>query len=89
MMNKLTRSFSRVLLLVMCMATIFSICATASAAPVDNDMLTITANDGAEITPRAEETEWIVRINNGNLEMRLWSYTQAKWLTDWIIVGPA
>lgn len=38
---------------------------------------------------RAEQTEWVYRIYNGNIEKRLWSNTYAKWLTDWIYVGPA
>ena len=55
----------------------------------------IVADDSAdivtssEIQPRAEETEWFIRINNGRVEKRLWSYTYGKWLTDWIDVGPA
>lgn len=43
----------------------------------------------SEIQPLAEETEWFVRIRNGMIEKRLWSYTYGKWLTDWIVVGPA
>ena len=42
-----------------------------------------------EIEPRVEQTEWIYRNHNGNLEKRLWSITYGKWLTDWIYVGPA
>lgn len=38
---------------------------------------------------RAEETEWVYRTYNGNIEKRLWSITYSKWLTDWIYVGPA
>ncbi len=38
---------------------------------------------------RAEETKWVYRTYNGNIEKRLWSLTYAKWLTDWIYVGPA
>lgn len=55
----------------------------------------IVADDSADIAtssdiqPLAEETEWFVRIRNGMIEKRLWSYTYGKWLTDWIVVGPA
>ena len=38
---------------------------------------------------RAEETEWVYRTYNGNIEKRLWPLTYAKWLTDWIYVCPA
>lgn len=47
------------------------------------------SEESSEIQPLAEETEWFVRINNGMIEKRLWSYTYGKWLTDWIVVGPA
>lgn len=47
------------------------------------------AEAASEIQPRAEETEWVVRIYNGRVEKRLWSITYGKWLTDWIDVGPA
>ena len=38
---------------------------------------------------QAEEKEWYFRIYLGRLQMRLWSITYGKWLTDWIDVGPA
>lgn len=41
------------------------------------------------ITPRTEETAWYYRTYNGKIQMRLWSYTEGKWLTDWIDVGTA
>ena len=41
------------------------------------------------VEPRVEEVEWIYRVYNGNIERRLWSYTEGVWLTDWIYVGPA
>lgn len=45
------------------------------------------------ITPgeptRPEETIWYFRTYNGVNQMRLWSITYRKWLTDWIDIGPA
>lgn len=38
---------------------------------------------------RQEETEWYFRIYLGRRQMRLWSITYERWLTDWIDVGPA
>lgn len=38
---------------------------------------------------RQEETVWHFRIYQGRLQMRLWSLTYERWLTDWIDVGPA
>lgn len=47
------------------------------------------ASDDSVSVQRAEQTEWVYRIYNGNVEKRLWSRTYAKWLTDWIYVCPA
>lgn len=47
------------------------------------------AEASSEIQPLAEETEWVVRNYNGRIQMRLWSCTYGKWLTDWIDMGPA
>lgn len=38
---------------------------------------------------QAEETTWYFRNNNGIMQMRLWSLTYGRWLTDWIDIGPA
>ena len=57
----------------------------------------LTAPDGSDIEiiavkpgepNRPEETVWYFRVNNGILQMRLWSITYGRWLTDWIDVGP-
>lgn len=45
-------------------------------------------SDQGEST-RAEETMWYFRTVNGMMQMRLWSLTYRKWLTDWIDIGPA
>ncbi len=36
------------------------------------------------ISPLSEQTEWVTRIYNGKRQIRLWSITYNKWLTDWI-----
>ena len=35
------------------------------------------------IDSRAEEVEWVFRDYNGQMQRRLWSYTEGKWLTEW------
>lgn len=76
------RLVSTLLALMLC----FGLSATAFA---DNSAQHISAKRAFSIvSPLAEETEWKYRINNGNLEKRLWSNTYNKWLTDWIIVSP-
>lgn len=37
-----------------------------------------------EISPRAEETVWVVRYVDGKRQRRLWSRTYERWLTDWL-----
>lgn len=38
---------------------------------------------------RQEETVWYFRTYEGMWQMRLWSITYERWLTDWIDIGPA
>ena len=39
-------------------------------------------------TTRAEEVEWVFRTTaDGKNQMRLWSITYARWLTDWITIN--
>ena len=59
---------------------VFNLCAVSAfayTAPPAN-----TTNGGA--STQAEETQWYFRTHNGVLQKRLWSFTQGKWLTDWI-----
>lgn len=45
----------------------------------------VSAETNTEVvSPMAEETEWVYRINDGVWQKRLWSLTYAVWLTDWI-----
>lgn len=76
------RFVSLMLALILCLGV--SVTAFADCA--------VPSDDGADTSisvQRAEQTEWVFRIYNGNLEKRLWSNTYGKWLTDWIYVGPA
>ncbi len=39
-------------------------------------------------TPRAEQTTWVFRTTeDGKNQMRLWSITYGRWLTDWITIN--
>lgn len=40
------------------------------------------SGDGG-ISTQAEEVRWYYRNNNGVEEMRLWSLTYQRWITDW------
>lgn len=39
-----------------------------------------------DISVQAEQVCWYYRTNNGVEEMRLWSITKARWITDWVPV---
>lgn len=57
---------------------------TMSAAAIEIPVLESVPQPTTEtITPRADETEWFFREYNGRYQRRLWSYTYARWLTDW------
>lgn len=32
----------------------------------------------------AQKTQWVYRTYKGRRQMRLWSITEGRWLTDWI-----
>lgn len=66
--------------------TTLSVSAYAETIPADSASEPTTV---PIVQPRAEETTWYFRNNNGIIEKRLWSNTYGKWLTDWIYVGPA
>lgn len=72
-------------ILVICISFVFPVTAFADyTVPYDATPVKVSYAQ-----PLAEQTKWYTRIHNGNLEMRLWSITYNKWLTDWIIIGPA
>ena len=69
---------SVMLVFVMCVSLLGTVASATEYTPVPQ-----TVSDG-EITPMAEETVWYFRNYNGQLQKRLWSITEGKWLTDWM-----
>lgn len=73
---------------------VFALCFSSSGAAfadsviAEESIITVSAGE-TPVEPLAEETEWVYRVYNGNLEKRLWSNTYGVWKTDWIYVGPA
>ena len=70
-----------------CMAAIIIFAAVPVAAAVDYSPAPPTpvvsvSNTG--VAPAADDTEWVFRFHEGKWQMRCWSHTQARWLTDWI-----
>lgn len=75
-MKKFCISCLAVLVLVLSIAPV----AVASPAPTS----VVESNASA----RAEEVEWYFRTTpDGKNQMRLWSITYARWLTDWITIN--
>ncbi len=62
-------------LALMCAFTLLAAPARAFAPP-END---------SGISVQSETVRWYYRMNNGVLEMRLWSITYQKWLTEWVV----
>lgn len=74
--------------LILALALCLSLSATAFAAAIDEPEASVLSDAEGEEPTREEETEWITRITEeGLIQMRLWSITYRKWLTDWITVG--
>jgi len=73
-----------VLILLMCL----SFSETCFAAPVQIDDSSASSDVKLIEMDRAEETIWYFRTYNGMAQMRLWSITYRRWLTDWIDIGP-
>lgn len=38
----------------------------------------------ATVEPKAEEFQYYYRIYNGTLQIRVWSLTFGRWVTDWM-----
>ncbi|MCL1884240.1 MAG: hypothetical protein FWF81_10900 [Defluviitaleaceae bacterium] len=38
------------------------------------------------IVPFTEQTRMYFRWHNGNLQSRVWSITNGRWMTDWVYV---
>lgn len=55
----------------------------------DERLYTSSSDDGSGVSVQAEETKTYYRTVNGRKQMRVWSVTYSKWLTDWIDIGPA
>lgn len=62
----------------------FAMNAVPVLASVDVPVNISSASDQTEISPRAEETVWVVRKLDGKRQRRLWSLTYERWLTDWL-----
>ena len=56
----------------------------AAAADISENVEPVVQEE--EVQPRAEVTEWRYRVYEGRYQMRLWSVTYGRWLTDWIDV---
>ena len=80
------RIISILLAIVLCLS--FSSVAFAGTIDADETEASINESVESDTSTRAEETIWYFRIVNGIKQMRLWSITYRKWLTDWIDIGP-
>ena len=70
--------------IILVVLTLLLLTMPAYAINAKSETTTISSIYIKAITERGEVTEWVFRINNGILEMRLWSVTYGKWLTEWM-----
>lgn len=70
----------RLLTLLLALLLLASLTLPALAAPAPGD------GDPTAAVTRAEQTKWYYRVQDGQLQKRLWSLTYEKWLTDWMPV---
>lgn len=80
------RILSLLLVLVLSLSIAVPAFADGLEAPDGSDVEIIAVKPGD--STRAEETCWYYRVHNGMAQMRKWSITYGKWLTDWIDIGP-
>lgn len=81
------RFISLILALVMCLSVSVFAFGDELVPGEDAGIVTLAAKPGD--STQAEETIWYFRTLNGKKQMRLWSLTYGKWLTDWITIGNA
>ena len=77
------------LVLAFVMMASISVAAFADIYAEENGLEEQVARLQVDELTRQEETVWYFRIYMGRHQMRLWSITYGKWLTDWIDIGPA
>lgn len=83
------RFISLLLAIIMCL-TIPAVAFAESPFSTADEPGTESSGTEREDPPmRPEETVWYFRVHNGMNQMRLWSLTYGRWLTDWIDIGPA
>lgn len=67
--------------ILICMSLFGSVSAAGVQRPETEPQI-----ESGTIQPRGEETRWYYRTVDGVKQMRLWSITYGRWLTDWITV---
>lgn len=61
---------------------------SAAEISIEPDVYQIQNNNDITITPFAEEIEYHYAGDaQGRLYYRIWSLTQGRWITDWILYG--
>ncbi len=69
--------------LLTCITLLF---ATNTASNVSTAIFPIPIQNKEDASTYAVKTKWYYRTYNGIYQKRLWSFTENKWLTDWINV---
>lgn len=67
----------------MVLAGAFSISALAAEPTTSNIADTVSVSE-TSVSPRAENTGWRYKFENGKKYKRLYNYNTKKWVGDWI-----
>jgi len=79
----------RCLIVALLMVSLFWVCPIAGSTPdvyAASETESFIESSGEEIVPFGEQTEWVYRVVDGRLQMRLWSITYGIWRTEWLWV---
>lgn len=73
------------------LAVLMSFAAIALAVPF-TPTATLTAEaavstEGASVQPLSDDLQWLYKVENGKIYKRLYNYSTANWVGDWIFVG--
>lgn len=71
---------------VIVMALSFAVPVLAADAAVAEPLNLVLEQENVEVTPFNEMTQIYFRWHNGNLQFRVWSITNGRWITDWLYV---
>lgn len=86
-MNKrITKTIPYLFSLIFLLSMVISTSINSQAAYILSPMILDSSVDSG-IMPASDDIRWRYQIKNGKLYKRLFNYTKAQWIGDWILVS--